>query len=69
MAFAQGGKAGGEVSPSIPTIPAAQLVGHDGPILDVAFTSKFGTTHATRCTDNSMMITLFALGLKLSRPS
>jgi len=44
MAFAQGGKAGGEVSPSIPTIPAAQLVGHDGPILDVAFTSKFGTT-------------------------
>ena len=47
MVFAQGGKAR-EVSPSIPTIPAAQLVGHDGPILDVVFTSKFGTTLRVR---------------------
>lgn len=26
---------------SLPSIPVAQLVGHDGPILDVVFTSEF----------------------------
>mmetsp|Transcript_30365 Transcript_30365/g.66754 ORF Transcript_30365/g.66754 Transcript_30365/m.66754 type:complete len:344 (+) Transcript_30365:120-1151(+) len=29
----------GSVPPSVPSIPAARLVGHDGPILDVEFTA------------------------------
>lgn len=65
---------------TLPSIPAAQLVGHDGPILDVVFTSRFHTTLLHACNQfplknsvenrrgNSVMITLFALGLKLSVP-